>query len=125
MRTPLGLVRGLGSAKSGTTTFIRERMTGVFLGLSTPYMFFLALWLFGKPREYIVAHLGSLWVAPPLIAFILINALHMKLGMQVIIEDYVHGAFGKYTLLSLNWMFSWGVALLAVLAILKIVATVP
>jgi succinate dehydrogenase / fumarate reductase, membrane anchor subunit len=120
MPTPLGLVRGLGSAKSGTATFVKERLSGLALFFLTPYLVVVMMPVFGQPYPVVLDAIGSLWIGPALVAFLLINATHMALGMRVIIEDYVHTTVLKYPLLFLNWAFSWGCCLLAVVAVIRI-----
>ncbi|QLF71936.1 succinate dehydrogenase, hydrophobic membrane anchor protein (plasmid) [Peteryoungia desertarenae] len=120
MPTPLGLVRGLGSGKTGTDVFIRERISGLLLFFLVPYLMIALIPVFGEPYPVVLERIGSLWVGPPLIAFLLINATHMAMGMRVIIEDYVHARMLKYALLILNWAFSWGCALIAALAVIRI-----
>jgi succinate dehydrogenase / fumarate reductase membrane anchor subunit len=119
MATPLGRVRGLGSAKSGTTEFLKERLTGVGLLVLLPYLALFLIPVMGRPREELVAVVGSLWVAPALIATILINASHMSSGMRVIIEDYAHAEWTKFPLLLINWTFSWGCGLVASIAVVR------
>jgi succinate dehydrogenase / fumarate reductase, membrane anchor subunit len=123
MATPLGRVRGAGSAKSGTGNFILERVTSVVLLLLTPYVIGVFIVLAGKPREEASSWIGSISFAPALIAFIVISAAHMRAGMQVIVEDYVHAPLLKHGLLIANLIFIWGTALVSVFAILKIAFT--
>ena len=120
MKTPLGRVRGLGSAQGGTRTYVAKQITGVMAGLLTPYMIVLGLWLFGQPREYVIEALSSFWVSPFVLGFVIISLIHMRIGMNVIIEDYVHHKYIKYSLFTLNWMFTWGIGLVTILALLKI-----
>jgi succinate dehydrogenase / fumarate reductase membrane anchor subunit len=120
VRTPLGKVRGLGSARSGTSEHVAKQFSGVILGLLTPYVIGLAIVLAGKPYDQVVELMRSMWVAPPLTAFIVISVYHMRIGMKVIIEDYVHHELTKLTLMALNWLFAWSLGLLCAFAGLKL-----
>ena len=74
----------------------------------------------GEPYQTVVATLSSPLVALIFIAAILMTVVHMRIGMQVIIEDYVQSEMPKLSLLVLNWLFSWGVGLVAIFAVLKL-----
>ena len=120
MRTPLAEVRGLGSAKKGTGEFIVQRLTSVALLMLLGAFLVLLVALNGEPHERVVAVLANPFAAILLVAAILVTIVHMRIGMQVIIEDYVHSEAPKFTLLIANWLFSWGVGLIAIFAVLKI-----
>ena len=120
MRTPLAEVRGLGSARKGTGEFIVQRLTSIALVPLVIAFIVIVVSLNGEPYETVVATLSSPLVAIILIAGILATIVHMRIGMQVIIEDYIYGEFAKATLLTLNWLFSWGVGLVALFAVLKL-----
>lgn len=122
MTTPLGRVRGLGSAKSGTRTYWTKQFSGVLLAVLTPYIVIIAVMTFGRPWPEAQRTLSSLWVAPFVVMFLVVSATHMRIGMQVIIEDYIHRRTVKWGLLAANWMFTWGIVSVALIALLKIVA---
>jgi succinate dehydrogenase / fumarate reductase membrane anchor subunit len=120
IRTPLAIVRGLGSAKKGTGEFIAQRLTSGALGVLAIAFVVIIVRLNGEPYETVAATLSSPLVALIFIAAILMTVVHMRIGMQVIIEDYIHGEMPKLALLTLNWLFSWGVGLVAIFAVLKL-----
>src|SRR2546430_4784784 len=120
LRTPLGRVRGLGSAKSGTQHFWHQRLTAI---ANVPLVIgFIAILmsLLGRGHAAVVQILGSPLVAIVMLLFIGSATYHMKIGMQVIIEDYVHGEVPKLVLLMLNTFFTVAGALAAAFALFKL-----
>jgi succinate dehydrogenase / fumarate reductase membrane anchor subunit len=120
MRTPLGRVRSLGSSHSGTTDFWRQRMTGVALTLLIVPVIVVVLMLLRRNQAGAAQILGSLPIAIILLLFIIASAWHMKIGMQVVIEDYVHNEKLKLASVMANNFFSVAVALASIYAILKL-----
>lgn len=120
MRTPLSRVRGYGSAKSGTQDFWRQRLTAVANVPLTIASLIIVVSLLGRNHAAVVQILGSPLIAIILLLFILSVTYHMRIGMQVVLEDYVHGERMKLTLTMLNTFFTVAVGLAAVYAILKL-----
>ena len=120
MRTPLGRVRGLGSARTGTEEFWLQRMTAIASIPLTIAGLVLMISLTGRSYPGVKQILGSPLVAVLMILFVLANVVHMRIGVQVVIEDYVYDKNQKFTLLILNNFFAWAIGLACVFAILKI-----
>lgn len=121
MRTPLGKVRGLGAARDGTGHFWRVRLTSVALVPLTLFVIGLMVSLTGASYEAVRAALGQPVIALVVGAFVVVSLVHMRLGMQEIIEDYVHGEGARISLLMLNIFFSIAVGAVSVAALVAIV----
>ena len=120
MRTALGRVRHLGAARTGTDHFWRQRLTSVAaIPLSIAFIVILIA-LLGRNHAAAVQILGSPLVAIVMMLFIVTSAYHMWLGMQVIIEDYVHHELTKLIILMCNTFFSFALGLACLYAILKL-----
>ena len=120
LRTPLKRAYGLGSAKDGTHHFIWQRITAVATGLS-------GLWLLGmllsmRTAEYAFVHglVADPVNATALIAFLVTMFWHAKLGLQVIVEDYIHAPLaGAVAHLAILFICALA-AIASVLAVLRI-----
>ena len=120
IRTPLGRVRHLGSAHNGTGAFWHQRLTSVANVPLTIAAIVIIMSILGRNHAAVVQILGSSLVAITLLLFVVSSVYHMWLGMQVIIEDYVHDELPKFVTLMANTFFSFAVGLAAVFAILKL-----
>jgi succinate dehydrogenase membrane anchor subunit len=120
MSTPLARVRGLGAAKSGTDHFWRQRLTAVANVPLTIAFVLIVVGLLGRNHAAVVQILGSPLVAVVMLLFILSICTHMRIGMQVIIEDYVHDEGTKLVLVMANTFFTIAVGLASAFAILML-----
>ena len=119
-RTPLARVRGLGAARDGTQDFWHMRVTSVALVPLSIAFVLIAVSLLGRNHAAVVQILGSPLIAMLMLLFIGSVTYHMRIGMQVIIEDYVHDEMRKLVLVMLNTFFAVAVALASAYAILKL-----
>ena len=120
MRTPLNRVRGLGSAREGTGHFWATRLSAVAL---VPLAFFVIGWvvsLRGAGFAEVRASLSQPLIALTIALFVVVSLYHMRLGMQTIIEDYMHGEGGKLALLVANTFFTVIIGALCLFALLKL-----
>jgi succinate dehydrogenase / fumarate reductase, membrane anchor subunit len=118
MRTPLSRVRGLGSAKSGTEHWWLQRVTAI---ANIPLVLFMLVFVvthLGASRAELVASVHHPIIAILLAAAFLSVLWHMRLGMQVIIEDYVHTPAPKLTALLFNTFFTLLLGVAALYAII-------
>jgi succinate dehydrogenase / fumarate reductase membrane anchor subunit len=120
MRTELRRVRYLGSARSGTTGSAHMRLTSLALVPLTVGFVWLVLSLLGKPYPDAHATLSRPLPAILLLLFILAGIYHMQLGMQNIIEDYVHGGHAKEWSLAANLFFCAVVGMACIYAVLRL-----
>jgi succinate dehydrogenase / fumarate reductase membrane anchor subunit len=123
MRSQLGQVRGLGAAHHGTELWWAERLTSAALVPLTLWFVFVAFHLAGHPRVD-VAH----WAANPINATLLLTLVtitfyHMQLGLQVVIDDYIHRNSTRMALLLVNKGAAVLLCLASVMAILKLAFT--
>jgi succinate dehydrogenase / fumarate reductase, membrane anchor subunit len=120
MRTPLGRVRALGASHSGTSDFWRQRITAVAMVLLIVPVIAVVMILRESNQAGAAQILGSPAVAIILLLFIIASCWHMKIGMQVVIEDYIHNEKLKLASIMANNFFCFVVALASIYAILKL-----
>ena len=119
MRTPLAKVRNLGASHSGTSDFWRQRVTAVAMILLMVPAIVIVMMLRTSNQAGAQQILGSPAVAIIMLLFIIASCWHMKIGMQVVIEDYIHGEKLKLASIMANNFFCIAVALVSIYAILK------
>ena len=120
IQTPLRRVLYLGSAREGTNHFWRQRLTAVANVPLVVAFVIVMLSVVGRPYDVVVDRLASPLVAALLLLMVASIAVHMRLGMQVIIEDYVHGEGARIAALMANTFFTVLIAVVAGVAILKL-----
>lgn len=118
--TPLRRARGLGSSKTGVAAFIAERVTSVAL---VPLLLWFAWSAVGLSRSGY--HGAVIWLSSPinaalLIIFALVGCEHMRIGMRVIVEDYIHKSSTKTVLLILNTFVCWLTAAIITVCVLNV-----
>ena len=120
LRTPLGKVLGSGSAKDGTGHWWAQRVTAVALiGLGAWFLLSLSPST-ALDHDAVLRWIGQPWNSVLLLLLGLTLSYHSSLGLQVVIEDYVHGPLTKVVSLILNKFFHAAVAMAAVFAVLNI-----
>ena len=120
MRTPLGRVRGLGSAREGTGDFWRQRLTAVANVPLVLFLIGLLVALDGSGYAAVRDALGNPFVALMVALAFLSILTHMRIGMQVIIEDYIHGEGLKIALLMLNLFYCVAIGVTVAYALVKL-----
>lgn len=120
IRTPLGRVRGLGSAKSGVHHFWHQRLTAAALVPLTIWFVWSVARYAGAPHGEVVAFLAHPFNAAAMLLFVFAGLYHMALGVQVVIEDYIHREGTKLALLLLVNFAAFAIAVVSTIAVLRI-----
>ena len=120
LRTPLGRARGLGAAKDGVSHWWAQRVTAVALVPLTFLFVVVVASLAGADHARAVALMGETWIALAVLLFVVAGFYHMKLGLQVVIEDYVHHERTKVVSLVAVSLASFALGAACVFAVLKL-----
>jgi succinate dehydrogenase / fumarate reductase, membrane anchor subunit len=123
LRSPLGRVRGLGSAKEGVGHWWYQRLTAIALAPLSIFFVWLVLHLLNADYSEIRATIGQPVIAVLLMSFMLSLYYHGALGLQTIIEDYVHHRPAEMTLLVIVKFTAFLFSIASVLAIARIALT--
>ena len=118
-RTPLAKVKGLGSAKDGTTHFWRQRLTALLL---IPLVLWIGFSLAALPVDHatLVGWIQQPWVSVALVLLVMVTFYHAQLGLQVVIEDYVSAHARRTVILLLSNLSCLLLGTIGVISVLKI-----
>lgn len=119
LRTPLSEAKGLGSAKEGAGHWWLQRLTAIALIPLVIWLAFAVAMLGDASYETVLAWLQTPYVAVLLILLVAATFYHTQLGLQVIVEDYVHGWLKIATLILINFLCIVS-AVAGIVALLKI-----
>jgi succinate dehydrogenase / fumarate reductase, membrane anchor subunit len=123
LQTPLHKVQGLGASHSGTGHFWRQRVTAFALVPLGLWFAFAILGLIDTNEVAVLSFLSQPWNALLMAAFATILLYHMSLGLQVVVDDYVHGAGMKIFLLLLIRFFWIATTVTCIFALIRIAAS--
>ncbi|WP_037490264.1 succinate dehydrogenase, hydrophobic membrane anchor protein [Sphingobium indicum] len=119
MRTPRRRARGLGAAGSGSMHFWMQRVTAIANVPLVIFLLSLLVALIGLGHEAARSYIANPLVGIMLILLVVSGAFHMRLGMQVIIEDYIHSPAIKMACLVGNILFSAAIGIACIYAVLR------
>ena len=91
-RTPLKNVRGLGAAKTGTEHFVHQRLTATALVVLSIWFLVFVLSLLGADYVTATAAIAKPWNAVLVVGFLAAMFWHAQLGLQIVLEDYIHNS---------------------------------
>lgn len=120
LRNPLQRARGLGSAKEGVGHWWNQRLTAIALVFLVLWFVVLVLGLLGHDYQAVRASIARPWNAVLMVAFIVAAFWHAVLGLQVVIEDYVHTRWVEVTSMVVIKLLAVAGVISGVFAVLRI-----
>jgi len=120
VQSPIARVRGLGAAREGVGHWTRQRLTAVSNLLLVLWFVFSAMALAGADYEQVRAWLASPLSASLMILLVISIVYHARLGVQVVIEDYVHHEGAKLGALAALTLVVVALAVACIVAVLKV-----
>ena len=125
MQTPLRRVLHLGAAHGGTDHFWRQRLTGAANAVLVIFFIGILMATVGHPHGDVVEVLRMPLVGAPLALLIVSMAIHMRIGMESVIDDYISGSGLKVVCLAANTFFAFAIAAVGLTAIVVLVLGGP
>jgi succinate dehydrogenase / fumarate reductase, membrane anchor subunit len=116
MRDPLAKARGLGSAKDGVNHWWMQRVTAMALLFLAPWFIYFAVSLMGADYYSVRAAIAKPLNATLLVSFMIAMCWHARLGLQVVVEDYIHG----WQEITLQLVIKFAYAIAAIASIIAI-----
>jgi succinate dehydrogenase / fumarate reductase, membrane anchor subunit len=116
MRDPLAKARGLGSAKDGVNHWWMQRVTAMALLFLAPWFIYFAVSLIGADYDSVRAAIAHPLNATLLVSFMIAMCWHARLGLQVVVEDYIHG----WQEITLQLLIKFAYAIAAIASIIAI-----
>jgi succinate dehydrogenase / fumarate reductase membrane anchor subunit len=120
LRSPLGRARGLGSARAGSHHWWAQRLTAIALVPLTLWFIFSVIHLSGASHQAVIEWLSAPLTMGLMLALVVATFHHLQLGLQVVIEDYVHDERAKLAAVLLIKALSIMLALVCIVSVLKI-----
>ena len=120
VQSPIARVRGLGPAREGVGHWTRQRLTAISNIVLVLWFVFSAMALAGAGYEEVRAWLAAPVPASLMILLVISAFYHARLGVQVVIEDYVHHEGAKIASLAAVTLITFGLAVACIVAVLKI-----
>ncbi len=120
LRSPLGRALGLGSAKEGVAHWWAQRVSAVALIPLSLWFVAALIALTGADRATLAARLHAPFPAIVIVLLLIATFYHMYLGIQVVVEDYVHSEWVKISALVLNKLVAFALAVSGIFAVLRL-----
>lgn len=120
-QNPLAKVKGLGSAHTGTHHWIVQRISALPLIILGGWLIYNIFVYNNSPYHEVITWIANPWVASLLFLFIVTATYHAGLGIQVIIEDYIHTRTWRYTSLIILKSFIFSIPVFSLFLLIKII----
>lgn len=114
LRDPIATARGLGSAKDGVSHWWLQRLTAIALALLTPWFIWFVVRQVGADQGQVRAAIASPVTASLLLSYVIALMWHACLGLQVVVEDYIHGWLEVALQIAIKLVFAFAMVAAAI-----------